>query len=179
MRIGIGLGLGFLQAPAGAGGPPPEPNPNLLLWSEEFQQAAWVPTNLTVTADQEEAPLEGGLTADLLTPGSISGRILQTSPESPVGGAFYTLSVYVMAAPGNGGGDCRVTLSDGVGSSSFAAAVSGAWTRFSVTRQLNALATTLDAQISPDIDDGTAIYAWGTKLEVGAVATAYVKREGT
>lgn len=177
MVVGIGIGIPFSGSGAGVGPwAPPEPNPNLLLWSEQFQQAAWEKSLVTVTPDAVNDPL-GALTADLLDPDSSVRSIFQTSPEAVTPGATYTASLYVLAGP-EPGGEAALRIEDGVGLTVSTIDPTASWQRMSVTRTTDAGATLLRVRILPDEGAGTAVYAWGAKLEEGSVATAYVKREG-
>lgn len=159
-----------------------QPNPNLLLWSEEFQQAAWTKTGVTVTADQVNDP-NGELTADLVDANDIlAARIDQAAPGAPVAGLTYTLSVYFKAGPDSLGGAGTLALVDDAGGSNVAAIESSLateWLRVAVSIEAQPGATALTCRIRPDEDDGKSLYVWGAKLEEGPVATAYVKREGT
>lgn len=69
---------------------------NLLLRSEEFDNAAWLKSSLTVTANAAIAP-DGTLTADLLSNVSAESIYQQTTLPA-VSGSVYTYSVYVKQA---------------------------------------------------------------------------------
>ena len=153
---------------------PPEPSPNLLLWSEQFQQAAWGASGVTVTADQVNDPNDL-LTADLLNPENGLGRVSQLAQGGVSPGLTDTLSVYILMAPGHTGGQTRLQINDGVASSLAGFVATASWERVSLTYTTSLSATTLEARIIPDTL-GTAIYAWGAKLEEGNL-TDYVKRE--
>ncbi len=145
-----------------------EPNPNLLLWSEQFQQAAWTKTNATVTADVGADPL-GGTTADqiaFLAGGAVrqvtavaaaSGvavtATIATNDERPSATGTFDGTVYVFSVhpePVGGAADIRLRIDR-----------SGGFLRVSIE----------------DAGDEATMTVWGAKLETPDL-TAYVKREG-
>jgi hypothetical protein len=69
---------------------------NLLSYSEDFTNAAWSTTNVTISANQITAP-NGTLTADKITDGTLSGghRVTQAVSTNLVNNATYTYSTYV------------------------------------------------------------------------------------
>lgn len=69
---------------------------NLLLRSEEMDNASWIKSGLTVTANAAIAP-DGTLTADLLS-NTTTESIYQQTTLSAVSGSVYTYSVYVKQA---------------------------------------------------------------------------------
>lgn len=69
---------------------------NLLLRSEEFDNAAWLKSSLTVTANAAIAP-DGTLTADLLS-NTTTESIYQQTTLPAASGSVYTYSVYVKQA---------------------------------------------------------------------------------
>lgn len=178
---GVGIGVGGSTV-AEAGGA----NPNLLLWSEEFQREAWTANGVTVTADNANDPDGVTVTADLLDPtpggGGFNTFLQQVSSAVPVEGRAYTFSFWMKRAQGSDETDFRLGDGVGVSSANFGSAVE--WTRVSITRTAAPGSTELRVTIQPmgteiGETDLTTIWVWGAKLEEGAVATAYVKREGT
>lgn len=161
---GFGRGVGRARrnprAEQGGGGAA-----NLLLWSEEFDRAEWVKTG-TVTAGADMDPLGGGTTADLASV-SVIGQTT-TTPGVEASGLI------------------DLTVTDAWDRYSIS---SGGYTFSFYARWAAQLSYTLYAQISSsggfqtvairDLDEGGEFYLWGAQLEAGAVATAYVKREGT
>ena len=69
---------------------------NLLLRSEEMDNASWVKSGLTITANAAIAP-DGTLTADLLSNVSAESITQQITPPAP-SGTVYTYSLYVKSA---------------------------------------------------------------------------------
>lgn len=68
----------------------------LLTAPDAFDNAAWVKTGLTVTANAGAAP-DGTTTADLLLPGALGNQFLVQS-VSFTSGVTYSLSVYAKAS---------------------------------------------------------------------------------
>jgi hypothetical protein len=68
---------------------------NLCLRSEEFDNAAWTKTDITVTANNTSAP-DGATTADLLTEGSAgTASLAKSSAITVVSGSTYTTTVFI------------------------------------------------------------------------------------
>lgn len=168
MPIGLGLGLQFASGAPAAAAPPP--NPNLLLWSEEMQQAAWVKTGVTVTADAgspswstaDQVAFSGGATVLAQTSGvaatagvtafsdiEVTTEEVRYSVTGTFDGASYVLSVH-MADP-----------------------VGGRLIRL----QLHRVGGFLMASLR-NIGDSPTLLVVGWKLETPDL-TDYVKREGT
>lgn len=168
MPIGLGLGLQF----AGGAPPPgaPSPNANLLLWSEEFQQAAWT-TDGVVTANNAADPL-GDSTADtvafvadgVLQQASATAATTGSNASSPI---VLTTSWVRYSVSGTFDGNAYIFslyLKGAVGGEEFLLIISrgGGVLVCSVLESLSAAAT---------------VRAWGAKLETPSL-TDYIKREG-
>src|SRR5690606_17265366 len=69
---------------------------NLLTWSEDFAQAAWTQTNVTVSADQTTAP-DGANTADLLVEDAAAGLHQVSRTVSLADNTDYVLSAFARA----------------------------------------------------------------------------------
>jgi len=81
---------------------------NLLVYSQEFDNAAWVKTNVTVTANATVAP-DGTTTADVLLE-TATNAAHYISQQAVAGNATtYTYSVYIKP---NGRDYCVVSMSD-------------------------------------------------------------------
>lgn len=168
MPIGLGLGLQFAGGASGSGAP--SPNPNLLLWSEEFQQAAWT-TDGAVTANNAVDPL-GDSTADTVV-FVADGVLQQVSATAATTGSnssapiVLTTSWVRYSVSGTFDGSAHVFslyLKGAVGGEEFLLIISrsGGVLACSVLESQSAAAT---------------VRAWGAKLETPTL-TDYVKREG-
>jgi hypothetical protein len=173
---------------------------NLLTYSEQFDNAAWIKNNATVTANAATAP-DGTTTADKVFENTASStHYLVANLSGLTASAYYTYSVYVKAGErtrfdlgswdGTLGIDCIFNLSTGTvditGSGSIPSIINAGngWYRCSVTRPI--ASTTLQVIIYTDsatsgagannyIGNGTSgIYVWGAQLEVGTTATSYI-----
>jgi len=174
---------------------------NLVLYSEQFDNAAWTKTAATITANATTAP-DGTLTADKITPdaGSAQHDILQTA--SITTGVTYTITVFAKKENYN---FIQLTLS-GLGSHGYAnfnlntgtigstgnspaatsiTAVGNGWYRcsISVVSQVTIAGGPYIAALPTDIairrptftGDGTSgIFIWGAQLEAGSFATSYI-----
>lgn len=172
---------------------------NLLTYTEQFDNAAWVKTNATVTANTSTSP-DGTSTADTITASAGAGYHYVGQRPTIVVGLTYTLSMYVKAGTTRyiGFGDagdaswhsayldttngailnqtnCTATATD-VGSGWFR--VVSTFTRASagyVEAYVGGSdATNNTAPIFTAVGTETCI-AWGAQLEVGSTATAYQK----
>lgn len=142
---------------------------NLVTYSEQLDDAAWTATNITVTADNGEAP-DGTLTADLLTADANNGYM-----ES----AAYTVSVnddtvascYIRRS---GGSDVtgRIIVYDVTGAaeeSAQAFTATSVWQRIKVSHS-NASSTSQSVRIEIDTS-GEAVEVWGVDAKIGSIET--------
>lgn len=170
---GFGRGVGRVRRNPRAeqGGQPPEGN--LLLWSEQFDRTVWKKVNgATISANLMEAP-GGSLLAD---------EVHYTTSASSVYQDSTTASVATVTAPLTLVEDEWVrgsVTSDGFTFSVYArpAAFYGGLNLYLVIS--TAVSGLIRVQVADIDENNITAYLWGAQLEAGAVATAYVKREGT
>jgi hypothetical protein len=139
---------------------------NLLTFTQEFDNAVWVKTNSTVTANSVAAP-DGTMTADTLTAASANGTALQTYTAI---NAPYMYSVWLRRLTGTG--NVQITVD---GTTYATVAVTTTWTRFSATLTPAAGSRTAGVRI---VTSGDAVYAWGAQLELGSTASDYTRNVG-
>lgn len=163
---------------------------NLLTYSQEFDNAAWAKTNVTVSANAAAAP-DGTVTADKLIATATLGAHYVNSSSVSVGG-ISTVSVYAKAGEygwlfvqlSGAGSNAYFDLNNGiVGSTTDAQAsitnVGNGWYRCSFTDTTAAspvvvLCPTTGNGISSYTGDGVSgIYIWGAQLSVGPRALSY------
>jgi hypothetical protein len=134
---------------------------NRCLWSEEFDNAVWAATNITVGAEVS-AP-DGATTAETLTASAGNGTIIQDL--GVVASAAKTFSVWLKRKTGTGNIDLTM---DG-GASWTTKTITSSWARYSVTQTL------ADEDVGIRIVTNTdAIYAWGAQVETAAFASSYI-----
>lgn len=128
---------------------------NRLLYSEDFSNAAWVKTNVTVTADSTAAP-DGATTADTLTATAANATVIQDL--GVVASAQKNGALWLKRKTGSG--NIQLTLDGGAGWTTVA--VGADWTRFPIAQTL------ADEDFGVRIvTSGDEVYAWG-----GDVVTA-------
>lgn len=134
-------------------------NPNQLLYSQLFSNAAWVKTNVTLTATQTDP--NAGTEAFTLTAGAANATMLQS--VALTGSANRTFSIYLKRKTGTG--NISITVD---GSTYSVETTTGSWARFDTT--LTASGTvTCGIKIATSGDE---VYAAWAQLEDG-IATTY------
>jgi len=137
---------------------------NLATYSEQFNNAVWVKSNITVTANAAISP-DGYTNADLLNITSVSNYIDQNG--TIVSGSTYTVSCYVKSAVSS---SQTFRLYGNANKSSSAFTATQEWQRFTHTF------TADSATMSTGIGSSALVqlYAYGFQLELGAYATSYI-----
>lgn len=150
---------------------------NLLVRSEEFDNASWVKTTTTVTANVTEVlDPAGGNTADKLDfTVATTSFIIQTSGTNPATTTTpFTFSVWLRSASGNLTVAIGMAQSGSVVGSGATLAVNTNWQRFTVT-QAASWNTGLPVQcLIQDGGGAVDIYAWGAQLDQKNFATSYI-----
>jgi hypothetical protein len=170
---------------------------NLLVRSQEFDNASWVNTNATVTANAAVAP-DGTTTADALIADLVDGQHRNNqTPTSSAG--TQTLSVFgrplsykfVTLRIGTAGGGVIFNTETGAivgsegGTTPSIVAAANSFYRCAVAITGNAANAIARINTSPTTNitfagDGTSgAYLWQAQLELGSVATSPIVTTGT
>jgi hypothetical protein len=140
---------------------------NLFSYSEQFENAYWVKSNTTVTANATTAP-NGTLTADRIVSSAGSNSYLYRLLNWTIGDT-YTLSFYVKA-------DSPQTIRLYGFGNSVDLDVTTEWTRLSMTFTANLASK--DAGIRGNsLNTNFDIYLWGAQLVQGTSARDYFATE--
>jgi hypothetical protein len=165
---------------------------NLLTHSEQFDNAAWLKTTATVTANAAVAP-NGTTTADKLIANSGASVAARVRQEIATNAATYSFSVVAKAAEftqlylynSTAVYDAYFNLADGTlgavsgGASSEIENLGDGWYRCTLTGTATAgtngfriyVASNGSFTVTGNGVDG--IYIWGAQLELGSTATTY------
>ena len=133
-------------------------NANQLLYSQLFSNAAWVKTNITLTATQTDP--SAGTEAFTLTAGAANATMLQS--VALTGTLNRTLSIYLKRKTGTG--DISITVD---GATYVVKTITGAWVRYDTTMTASGTVT-CGIKIATSGDEVYA--AWG-QLEDGVAST--------
>lgn len=140
-----------------------EARTNSALRSEEFDNASWTKTNVTVSANSTTSP-DTTTNADTLTASAGNGTVQQGVTTTAIS---WTFSVWLRRLTGTG--NVQITMD---GTTWVTQTISsGSWTRCSVTQ------TGVSGTSNPGIrivTSGDAVYAFGAQAEAGAFATSYI-----
>lgn len=170
---------------------------NLLLYSEQFDNAAWTKSNTTITANAVVAP-DGTATADKIVENSASGSHNIYQAQAVSASTAYVLSVHVQAAERS---NIMLQCTDGTtwfnaffdvnagtitSQSSVTATIkkqNNGFYRCSIAFTTGASATSVNsylylstgAGVSNYTGDGASgVYVWGAQLAAGNYATSYI-----
>jgi len=146
---------------------------NLLTYSEDFINASWVKSGVTVTADTTTSP-DNTIDADTLT-SNVSNGFMSKSFSATIN-TTYTFSFWVKSISSS------VSFEAGLLNAGFASAFSvktvvttNDWQRIVIT------GTSLSTQNALAVFGGggtfstsESVYIWGAQLEQGAYATSYI-----
>lgn len=168
---------------------------NLLLYSEQFDNAAWNKDNSagtapTVTANTTTPPTGSGSTADTYTTGSVGGidNVLRqrVAIGSAIGGRTFTFSIYVRASAGTDGKTAIIRLQDAVSDNTDGIVHTeeilddGEWIRMVSTYTFEAGNTNTDIDVLFYITTGAAVdtYLWGAQLTETDGVAIYTQSAG-
>ena len=134
---------------------------NLLGFTEEFDNAAWVKTLATVTANSIADP-NGNLNADTLSATAGGGTVLQTLTLLAIP---YTFSIWLKRKTGTG--DVSITVD---GTTYSTKIITTDWVRYSTVLTPAAGSKTIGVQI---VTSGDEVYAWGAQVSDSASLDPY------
>lgn len=128
--------------------------PNLGLWSEDFTNAAWVKSNVTVAGDSTANPVGGATNADTLTAGADNATCLQTIAMP----ASKTMYFGVWLKRKTGTGDIKLQTKAGA---TTTVTITGDWAFYQPTPLAIGGSNESNAFGIVIATNGDAVYAWG------------------
>jgi hypothetical protein len=150
---------------------------NLLIRSQEFDNASWVKSNVTITANDAVAP-DGSSTADraVATAGTYHTRYAHLQGVSPTFSSptWFVLSFWIKSATGSNQNLSLEFVRQGTGYLNFAVEATPTWQRFVYAVEVASSGTRLDAGIANSAaGDAFDVHLWGAQLEQRSAVTAY------
>ena len=147
---------------------------NLLTYSEQFDNAAWSKSNVTITANNTTSP-DGTQNADLATATSggelLQGLVLNTSTS-------YTFSFYVKKGTATDAKYRVYNFDAGVNVVSPISYISqtntSTWVRVSVSFTSSATGVNYGIYLLDSASAGT-MYFWGAQMEASSYVTSYIQ----
>lgn len=148
---------------------------NELTFTEDFDNAAWTKTNVTVTANNVAGP-DGVVSADKLEYDAVvNARVQQSVAGAAANGRAWTGSVYLRADAPTTVNIQLVTLPAGQWASEVTVNITTSWQRFSISDTTSGITTDTAQAIYFVTRDGVArtIYARDAQLARGLDLTTY------
>jgi len=147
---------------------------NLVLYSEQFDNAIWTKSGVTIIANNTTAP-DGNNTADLVTPTSLDSSLRQSFLA--VGAMQYNFSVYLRSATGSSFSTAIRAWRDSPfqNIANSVITVTTEWQRFNFSfTALDSSTHIVAIGAGSTLSTGENFNAWGAQLEVGSNATSYI-----
>ncbi|MDA2922840.1 hypothetical protein MYX07_06280, partial [Patescibacteria group bacterium AH-259-L07] len=147
---------------------------NVLLRSEEVNDAAWVVSGVSVSANSTSAPNKQ-TTADSLVDDTTGGGYVQQN-VTVTSAATYTGSVWLK---GTGTQTVSVQLIDANGTSPTTSTknitLTTDWVRYNLSHTTSADTTSLNVRINHTSTASDTLYVWGAQLEKASSVGVYAK----
>jgi hypothetical protein len=168
---------------------------NLLLYSEQFDNAAWSKISASVTANNTTAP-DGTLTADLLV-ATATGGARATQAANATADGYVTFSVYLKAGnattaevalynnttstilAGANISISGVSYTQTNGGTTTVTSVGSGWVRATLTSSIPiAAGNNINTYVyirTTNATTGDTVYAWGAQLIMGTIPKTYLR----
>ncbi|MCL4364436.1 hypothetical protein M1328_04335, partial [Patescibacteria group bacterium] len=152
---------------------------NLLIYSQQFDNAAWTKSNVTVTPNSTTSPIGDTTGAYIsINSGACQGGNIYQSTATAAGSGTFTASVYIKGTGTAFGVNLKIDNDSGTNQSASTSfnltSSSSTWQRIQVSKTFSSATGNVRLTLSGGGCGTFPFYAWGSQIEQDTSAGPYV-----